>query len=380
MVQLNLALREINCKVVYFGCGLGGKTTNLEIVHEKASPDSRGDLTSIATESDRTLFFDFMPLDLGTVSGMRVKFQLYTVPGQVYYNSTRKLVLRGADGVIFIADSQRSKLEENIESLQNLQENLQEQGRSLEEMPHVIQFNKRDLDDVCSVEEMSQVLNPYGAPVFEAVAAQGDGVLDTFKALAGMLLEKVRNMSTESKSKPASQPSTSPEERRRKTTGARPKVDVLRGGLSGSRETPAPERRIENINLTREETAKSPITSEPAPEPVAEPVAAKMEPVERKVEPTPAPLSSAELEPVEIPAAVATPVEQVKPSVRTPAVRVRDREERVTSGAIPLPNGMMVSTSGRRRRRSGGAGRWIGIGLALMAAGGAAAAYWLGLI
>ncbi len=376
MVQLNLALREINCKVVYFGCGLGGKTTNLEIVHEKASPDSRGDLTSIATESDRTLFFDFMPLDLGTVSGMRVKFQLYTVPGQVYYNSTRKLVLRGADGVIFVADSQRSKLEENIESLENLEENLQEQGRSLEEMPHVIQFNKRDLDDVCTVEEMSEALNRYGAPVFEAVAAQGDGVLDTFKALAGMLLEKVRNMSTESKAKPASQAKASSEERRGKTTGARPKVDVLRGGLSGSRETPAPERRIENINLTREETAKSPITSEPP----AEPVAAKIEPVAPRAEPTPAPLSASEMEPASVPAAVAAPARHVQPSIRKPAVRIRDREERITSGSIPLPNGMMVSTSSRRRRRSGGAGRWIGIGLALMAAGGAAAAYWLGLI
>ncbi len=243
MVQLNLALREINCKIVYFGCGLGGKTTNLEVVHQKADQDSRGELTSIATESDRTLFFDFMPLDLGEVSGMKVKFQLYTVPGQVYYNSTRKLVLRGADAVIFIADSQRSKMEENIESLENLAECLVEQGRSLEEMPHVIQYNKRDLEDIYTVDEMNAQLNKFGAPFFEGVASSGEGVTETLKKAAAMLLERVKAMSTESATKPdvkahrnAAAVRTPMEHRRAKTDQER-----LQGGLSSHRTTGAQE-------------------------------------------------------------------------------------------------------------------------------------------
>lgn len=197
MVQLNLALREINCKIVYFGPGLSGKTTNLEIVHQKAPDSSKGELTSIATESDRTLFFDFMPLNLGKVGGMQTKFQLYTVPGQVYYNSTRKLVLRGADGVVFVADSSPSKMEENIESLDNLEECLREQGRSLSEMPHVLQWNKRDLPDAMSPEDMNQILNRHDVPTVEAVASKGDGVIETFKALSALVLEKVKGMTEE---------------------------------------------------------------------------------------------------------------------------------------------------------------------------------------
>ena len=192
MVQLNLALREINCKIVYFGPGLSGKTTNLEVVHERAPDSSKGDLTSIATESDRTLFFDFMPLNLGMVGGMKTKFQLYTVPGQVYYNSTRKLVLRGADGVIFVADSDPAKMPENIESLDNLEECLREQDKSLADMPHVLQWNKRDLPNALSCEEMAASLNRYGAPCTEAVARKGDGVVETFKVLSGLVLEKVK--------------------------------------------------------------------------------------------------------------------------------------------------------------------------------------------
>ncbi len=193
MVQINFALKEVNCKIVYYGPGLSGKTTNLEVVHEKAPGNSVGDLTSIATEGDRTLFFDFLPLNLGQVAGMKTKFQIYTVPGQVYYNSTRKLVLQGADGVVFVADSKRGKMDENIESLDNLKENLKEHGIDISKVPIVLQYNKRDLPDVFSIEELQQALNSWDAPYFEAVASEGQGVFPTLKQLAGMVLESLND-------------------------------------------------------------------------------------------------------------------------------------------------------------------------------------------
>jgi hypothetical protein len=191
MVQINFALREVNCKIVYYGPGLSGKTTNLEMVHQKVPADHRGELTSIATEGDRTLFFDFMPLDLGKVAGMNTKLQLYTVPGQVYYNATRKIVLQGADGIVFVVDSQQDKMEENLESLNNLEENLKEHGVQLSKTPCVLQYNKRDLPNITPVEELEAKLNRYGWPFFEAVAITGDGVLPTLKRLAGMVLESL---------------------------------------------------------------------------------------------------------------------------------------------------------------------------------------------
>jgi len=191
MVQINFAMREVSCKIVYYGPGMSGKTTNLEVVHLRAPEDHRGELTSIATDGDRTLFFDFMPLDLGTVAGMRTKFHLYTVPGQVYYNSTRKLVLQGVDGVVFVADSSPAKAAENLESMENLEANLREYGRELRDLPHVIQFNKRDLPDAMTPEEMNRQLNRYGAPTFQAVGTTGEGVFPTLKALAGMVLESI---------------------------------------------------------------------------------------------------------------------------------------------------------------------------------------------
>jgi mutual gliding-motility protein MglA len=189
MVQINFALREVNCKIVYYGPGMSGKTTNLEIVHKKAPEANKGELTSIATEGDRTLFFDFMPLDLGTIAGMRTRFQLYTVPGQVYYNSTRKLVLQGVDGLVFVADSSASKMEENLESLENLKNNLAEYGKDIREIALVIQYNKRDLPDALSPEELNEKLNPWGCPSFEAVAITGEGVFPTLKCLSGLVLE-----------------------------------------------------------------------------------------------------------------------------------------------------------------------------------------------
>jgi signal recognition particle receptor subunit beta len=189
MVQINFALREVNCKIVYYGPGMSGKTTNLEIVHKKAPEANKGELTSIATEGDRTLFFDFMPLDLGTIAGMRTRFQLYTVPGQVYYNSTRKLVLQGVDGIVFVADSSESKMEENLESLENLKNNLAEYGKDIREIPLVLQYNKRDLPDALSVEALNEKMNHWGCPYFEAVAITGEGVFPTLKCLSGMVLE-----------------------------------------------------------------------------------------------------------------------------------------------------------------------------------------------
>ncbi|MEC8510996.1 MAG: GTPase domain-containing protein [Planctomycetota bacterium] len=191
MVQINFAQKSVTVKIVYYGPGMSGKTTNLEIVHQRAPEPNKGDLTSISTDGDRTLFFDFMPLDLGTVAGMRTQFQIYTVPGQVYYNSTRKLVLQGVDGVIFIADSSASMLQENLESLANLQENLREYGKDIDEIPMVIQYNKRDLPDAMSVEELDQHLNQRGAPCFEAIASSGQGVFPTLKALAARVLDSI---------------------------------------------------------------------------------------------------------------------------------------------------------------------------------------------
>jgi len=196
MVQINFALKEVNCKIVYYGPGLSGKTTNLEVVHSKAPTSHVGELTSIATEGDRTLFFDFLPLSLGQVAGMNTKFQIYTVPGQVYYNSTRKLVLQGADGIVFVVDSRRGKMDENLESLANLEENLREYGMDIRSTPLVLQYNKRDLPDIYTVEEMQEMLNKYAAPYFEAVAVKGDGVFPTLKKLSSMVLEGLNRQQT----------------------------------------------------------------------------------------------------------------------------------------------------------------------------------------
>jgi hypothetical protein len=191
MVQINFAQKEIQCKIVYYGPGMSGKTTNLEIVHGKVPAQARGELTSIATTGERTLYFDYMPLDLGQIAGIKTKFQLYTVPGQVYYKSTRRLVLQGVDGVVFVADSSAAKLKENLESLQDLEENLKELGKSVKDVPIVLQYNKRDMPDAMSVEELQKQLNPHGLPYVEAVAKTGEGVFPTLKNLSSRVLEAV---------------------------------------------------------------------------------------------------------------------------------------------------------------------------------------------
>jgi mutual gliding-motility protein MglA len=216
MSMINYASREINCKLVYYGPGLGGKTTNLEFVYNKVAPAARGKMISLATETERTLFFDFLPVDLGTIRGFKVKFHLYTVPGQVYYNASRKLILKGVDGVVFVADSQLERMEANVEAMQNLYDNMAQHGYDLTRIPFCVQYNKRDLPNAAPIAELQAALNPgwpveeparqrpvpdpehpgeflvsqvdgqwiERAPYFEAVAVNGDGVFDTLKAIS----------------------------------------------------------------------------------------------------------------------------------------------------------------------------------------------------
>ena len=197
MTFINYASREINCKIVYYGPGLCGKTTNLQYIYDKSNAAARGKLISLATETDRTLFFDFLPLELGTVRGFKTRFHLYTVPGQVFYDASRKLILKGVDGVIFVADSQVERMDANVEAIENLKLNLKSQGYDLGTIPYVLQLNKRDLPNVASVEEMTQLLkqkNP-SEPVVEAVAAKGTGVFETLKSVAKLVLADLTRQS-----------------------------------------------------------------------------------------------------------------------------------------------------------------------------------------
>jgi small GTP-binding protein len=193
MSLVNFTSREITCKIVYYGPGRSGKTTNLQYVYAQVPSDRKGRMVSLATQTDRTLFFDFLPLDLGTISGFTTKFQLYTVPGQVYYNATRKLVLQGADGVVFVADSQLRQLDENLESLQNLQANILEHGVDIRTLPLVLQFNKQDLprELILTPEELDEALNFRGVPTFAADALHGTGVFETLKGIAADVLRKL---------------------------------------------------------------------------------------------------------------------------------------------------------------------------------------------
>ena len=223
MSMINYASREINCKIVYYGPGLGGKTTNLEHVYRKVAPDTRGKMVSLATETERTLFFDFLPVDLGTIRGFKTRFHLYTVPGQVYYNASRKLILKGVDGVVFVADSQVERMDANIESMQNLYNNMAEYGYDLTKIPFVVQYNKRDLPNAASVRELQSQLNPgwevvdearhvesrdpahpteslveqrdgvwvERAPYFESVVITGDGVFETLRSVAKLVLKSL---------------------------------------------------------------------------------------------------------------------------------------------------------------------------------------------
>jgi len=192
MSFINYMAREINCKIVYYGPGLCGKTTNLQYIYERTNPEAKGKMISLATETERTLFFDFLPLSLGEIRGFKTRFHLYTVPGQGFYDASRKLILKGVDGVIFVADSQMERLEANQESVENLRTNLAEQGYSLEKIPYVIQYNKRDLPNVVPVEELRPLINPMNVPDFEANARAGNGVFDTLKAVSKAVLNELK--------------------------------------------------------------------------------------------------------------------------------------------------------------------------------------------
>ena len=192
MSFINYSSREINCKIVYYGPGLCGKTTNLQYVYARTSPEAKGKMISLATETERTLFFDFLPLSLGEIRGFKTRFHLYTVPGQVFYDASRKLILKGVDGVVFVADSQIERMEANLESVENLRTNLGEQGYDLNRIPYVVQYNKRDLPNVATVDELRRLLNPRGVLDFEAVAPTGVGVFDTLKAVAKLVLTELK--------------------------------------------------------------------------------------------------------------------------------------------------------------------------------------------
>jgi signal recognition particle receptor subunit beta len=192
MSFINYSSREINCKIVYYGPGLCGKTTNLQYVYAKTNPEAKGKMISLATETERTLFFDFLPLSLGEIRGFKTRFHLYTVPGQVFYDASRKLILKGVDGVVFVADSQIERMEANLESVENLRVNLAEQGYELAKIPYVVQYNKRDLPNIATLEELHRLINPRNSPEFQAVAPTPVGVFDTLKAVAKLVLRELQ--------------------------------------------------------------------------------------------------------------------------------------------------------------------------------------------
>ena len=195
MSFINYSSREINCKIVYYGPGLCGKTTNLQYIYTKTNPELKGKMISLATETERTLFFDFLPLALGQIRGFKTRFHLYTVPGQVFYDASRKFILKGVDGVVFVADSQVERMEANLESIDNLRINLGEQGYDLSRLPYIVQYNKRDLPNAAPLDEMRRLMNPHDVPDFEACATVGTGVFETLKSVAKGVLSDLRKMS-----------------------------------------------------------------------------------------------------------------------------------------------------------------------------------------
>ena len=192
MSFINYSSREINCKIVYYGPGLCGKTTNLQVIYKKTRPEAKGKMITLATETERTLFFDFLPLALGDIKGFKTRFHLYTVPGQIFYDASRKLILKGVDGIVYVADSQVERMDANIESFDNMKINLEEQGYSLDNIPYVVQYNKRDLPSAVPVEELRKVLNTDGVPDFESIAMDSIGVFESLKAIVKLVLIELK--------------------------------------------------------------------------------------------------------------------------------------------------------------------------------------------
>ena len=359
MVVVSYSGKEINAKLVYYGAGLSGKTTNLEAIYEAVPETSRGKMVSMKTQSDRTLFFDLLPLDLGEIMGFKTRFLLYTVPGQVFYNATRKLVLKGADAIVFVADSEVGKMEENKESLQNLRDNLREYKLELEEIPWVIQYNKRDLPNVYTLDELNAELNPGGkAPFFEAVATQGKGVFETFRGISHLLMEKVTK---DLRRAPGSATST-PREAPKTEEPAAPTRPATLPSLSGGgftsmpagpsrlMQSPMPPAHAEPANAGAEPgmdygrqidfsedgpvirepaTAPAPVAraASPAPAPAAKPAAAKATPAPRaaaaEAAPAPRPAAPAPrpapVEPAPAARAASAPSIQNTPAATAPA-------------------------------------------------------------
>ncbi len=284
MVQINFARREVNCKIVFYGPGLSGKTTNLEIIHKKVPDTARGNLTSIATEQDRTLFFDFMPLDLGQVAGMKTKLFLYTVPGQVYYDSTRKLVLQGADGVAFVADSDPNRLNDNVESFKNLERNLKEYGVDIRKVPVVIQYNKRDLPGALSIQELNAKVNPINAPWFEAVAVKGDGVMQTLKGISKLVVDKLNEEYAPVRPAAAGKPAAAP-------AAPKPAPAAAKQAAAPARPPSAP---VPAVAQARPAAAKAAVGTPPSrPGVAAVPARAGATPPSRPAAPAPAPRAAA---------------------------------------------------------------------------------------
>lgn len=273
MASINYAAREITVKVVYYGPGLSGKTTNLQVIHRKTPNANRSDMVSLATETDRTLFFDYLPLDLGKIKGFSTKFQLYTVPGQVYYNATRKLVLRGVDGIVFVADSSREKMDENLESFQNLEDNLAEYGYQRDNIPLVMQFNKRDLPDAVPVEELNLKLNKYDVPWNEAVANRSQGVFESLKVIGKEVLDflnKKYSRQSGSSSRPSPAPSSPPPQTSRPAASPQP-----------SRPSPAAQARPAAAAPQQQRPSPPP----PSPQPRQVPPAAQQRPPHQPSQP-----------------------------------------------------------------------------------------------
>ncbi len=340
MVVVSYSGKEINAKLVYYGAGLSGKTTNLEAIYEAVPDTSRGKMVSMKTQSDRTLFFDLLPLDLGEIMGFKTRFLLYTVPGQVFYNATRKLVLKGADAIVFVADSEVGKMEENKESLQNLRTNLAEYNVQLDALPWVIQYNKRDLPNVYSVDELNAELNPGGkVPFFEAVAREGKGVFETFRGISHLLMEKVTRDLRRTPSNERVREEAPPAREMPRTPMGAPPMAPAQAIRVEAQATPAPvaEDGSTRIDYGREIELPGMIPAVPVANAVPSPFVAPMAPA-----PTPAPVAAAAV-PQPQPVAAHAP----SPAASQPAPM------RVTAAPAPAPaRGRGADSAAAPRRRA----------------------------